>query len=145
MARLSILNSSNWYVGLFEGKKVFIPDFEKAEMKDWWGQQLKDLEENVLKQTVPDGYILTHNSPKLENASNCDFTGELAFAPLVAGGQQNLLGNQTICPTAMHFNGQKHIKMHNDFGTSHAEAIRKLLYTHSSSPGISSLGFVVAG
>lgn len=134
------------YQAKFEGTPVYLPDFERATMKDWWGQQLQELEENVLKQTRPDGYILTHNSPKLENASNCDFTGELAFAPLVEG-QQNLLGNQTICPTAMHFNGQKHIKMHNDFGTSHAEAIRKMpLYTHSSSPGISGLsGFVIPG
>lgn len=136
------------YEANFDGVRVYVPDFlRKADMDLWWGQQLEKLVKNVLKLDSIDGFILAHNSPKLENASNCDFAGQLAFAPTRSNGQ-NLLANQTICPTAMHFNGLKHIKMHNDFAKGHAEATNNTfpdasLYSFSSSPGLQD--FVYSG
>ena len=55
-----------------------LPYFEETDMTNWWSKHLNNLTENVLKQ--PDGFILTYNSPKLENASYCELE-QLPFAP----------------------------------------------------------------
>ena len=62
------------------------------------------------------------------------------------------MGNQTICPTAKYVNGkfQNYIRIHNNFGTNHAKVTAnfgkmKPIFTHSSSPGISSVSGVYTG
>ncbi len=142
------------YQAKFNGVPVYLPDFANPTMTDWWSQQLENLLSNSLKQRS-DGFILIHNSPRLENASRCDFTDKLAFAPssntLANGQEQSYLSNQTICPVAMHYTSpdakRKHIKMHNDFGTSHAKSMTPnlVVFSHSSAPGISGVGGVFAG
>lgn len=103
---------------------------------------------NSLNDTLPDGFILVHNSPLLDN-STCLATEDLSFSP------EKLLGNGTICPLAMHFNGRAHIKMHNDYGLGHAKASRAWLtsqnsatapiFSMTSSPGFTRSDIPLAG
>ena len=75
-------NVSLNYEAKFRGNLVHVPDFEdsSSSMADWWSKQLYNLTENVLNCCQPDGFILTYNSPKLENASKCELD-QLPFAP----------------------------------------------------------------
>ena len=126
---------------------MHLPDFQ-ADITDWWGQQMTQLIKNSFNQTLPDALILIHNSPLLDNSS-CLATEDLSFRP------EKLLGNGTICPLAMHFNGRAHIKMHNDYGLGHATASRAWLETQkpnsipifsmTSSPGFPHSDILLAG
>ena len=82
----------------------------------WWLFNLQKLVKDGLIH-VPDGFILVHNSPKVTSSTNnyskCELESRLAFVP---GGNTTILGNQTICPLAMHFDGTPHFHMHNHYG-----------------------------
>ena len=74
-------NTTQNYEGKFKKQPVYLPDFENSSsnMTDWWAKQLTQLTDNVLKYR-PDSFILTQNSPKLENVSNCELD-QFPFLP----------------------------------------------------------------
>ena len=127
---------------------MHLPDFQ-ANLTSWWGQQMTHLIKNSFNGTLPDGFILIHNSPLVDNSSCLATDSDLSFSP------EKLLGNGTICPLAMHFNGRAHIKMHNDYGLGHAKASRAWLasqrptttpiFSMTSSPGFTRSDIPLAG
>ena len=133
----------NWEVS-FNQRKVLLPDFQEPEtMPDWWQSNLENLVEVSLNGNGPDGFILLHNSPKVdsEDNSNCDLK-PVKFAP----GGTTILGNQTVCPTAMHFDNETfHFHVHNHYGLGHVNLTRNYnancpVISMTSSPGISIFG-----
>ena len=109
------------YIGTFNGNdRVALPDFTSASTSDWWRSQVADL---LVKLGDVAGITFAHNSPfvKLYWGVGCSFAG-ISYIP---EDIKSVFGFDTVCPEAVHSNGESHLTMHNSYPARQLEATSK--------------------